>query len=131
MSDEVSKNLKIFIENLDSKYLASAMEDACTLVMNDAIRRSPKDTGQLRRSIDFQVSNDGKEGVIYSNAEYAPYVEFGTGIYSSKGNGRQTPWVYKGSHGFVRTKGNKPQPFLEPAVQTNTTNIQDCFRGLF
>lgn len=88
---EVGMNLDIFIKELDTKYIKNCMETACVLVSNEAKQRCPKDTGTLRRSIDFQISDDGTEGVIYSNVEYAPYVEIGTGIYSSKGNGRKEP----------------------------------------
>jgi HK97 gp10 family phage protein len=127
---QVSNNIEQFLKDLDRKYLYEGMTKACALVQTDARKRCPKDTGNLRRSIDFEVEEDGSEGVIYSNAEYAPYVEIGTGIYSSKGNGRKTPWKYRGSKGWVTTKGNKPQPFLEPAAQSNRSDIQDCFKGL-
>ncbi len=39
-----------------------------------ARRRAPVDTGRLRDS----VSVDLNEDVLYSNVEYAPFVEFGT-----------------------------------------------------
>jgi len=48
------------------------MENACALVRNDAVANAPVDTGELKRSIEFQVADDGTEGVIYSNLEYAP-----------------------------------------------------------
>ena len=83
----------------------------------------------------MDVSVDGDEGVIYASAEYAPYVECGTGIYATKGGGRTTPWVYpyagKGGTQFATTRGQKAQPFLEPALQQNTTKIKNCFEGLF
>lgn len=128
MSDDVSKNIEQFINHgLDVK-LNWAMNKACAVVANDAKKRCPKDTGNLRRSIDFQA--EPTEGVIYANTEYAPYVEVGTGIYSSKGNGRKEPWTYKGRHGFFRTSGNPAQPFLEPAARANKSDILDCFKGL-
>lgn len=89
MANEVSHNLELFIQDFDSKYLKKGMQDACALVRNAAIQNAPQDTGALRRSIDFEVADDGTEGVIFSNLEYAPYVECGTGIYASKGNGRK------------------------------------------
>lgn len=93
--------------------------------------KCPSDTGNLRRSIDFEVEDDGREGVVFSNVEYAPYVEVGTGIHSSKGNGRKTPWRYEGSHGWVTTSGNEPQPFLEPAAREKQSDITKKFEGLF
>ena len=130
-SNEVSMNLKKLENELESRYLAPAMNKACALVRNDAIQKAPHRTGALQRSIDFQVSTDGTEGIVYSDIEYAPYVEVGTGIYATKGGGRDTPWTYEGYDGFVTTRGNKAQPFLEPALQQNTTKIADCFKGIF
>lgn len=130
----VADNLGKFIEDLNNTYLQNAMEEACRLIQTTAQQKCPRDTGNLSRSIDFEVADSaggGKEGCVYTNVEYAPYVEFGTGIYATKGGGRSTPWVYKGSHGWVTTKGSKAQPFLEPALQTNTSAIRDLFTNLF
>lgn len=110
--------------------LVMGLTKAGALVSNSAKELCPKDTGNLRRSIDFDVDDSALETVIYSNCEYAPYVEFGTGIYSIKGTGRKTPWTYKGRHGFKRTSGNPAQPFLEPALINNKSDILDCFEGL-
>lgn len=130
MPSEVSSNLNKFIrKDLPDKYIQQALEEACSLIQTTAVQKCPKDTGALRRSIDFEVE-DG-EGCVYSNMEYAPYVEIGTGIYSSKGSGRKTPWVYRGSKGWVTTQGNKPQPFMEPALNENKNRIAQCFGGLF
>lgn len=127
---EIDANLSRFIQELSPMYLKNAMVDACAVVQETAKEKCPKDTGALRRSIDFdtETSSTSVNGRIYSNLEYAPYVELGTGIYAG---GRQTPWVYKGSKGFFTTKGSPPQPFLEPAIQVNTSRILDCFKELF
>lgn len=90
MANEISDNLNKLISDLPSRY-TKAMNSACAVVRNDAIKNAPKGTGALRRSIDFQVAEDGTEGIIYSNLLYAPYVEVGTGIYATKGQGRDTP----------------------------------------
>lgn len=91
MSNEVAANLKHFADTFGEEYLYQCMAKACAVIRNDAVKLAPHDTGALKRSIDFEVSPDGLEGVVFSNLEYAPYVEVGTGIYSSKGNGRDTP----------------------------------------
>lgn len=126
---DVSSNLHSFAKKDLDKYLERALAKACAVVQRTAREKAPSDTGNLRRSIDFDV--EGNEGVVFSNAEYAPYVEVGTGIHSTKGNGRKTPWVYEGSHGWVTTSGNKPQPFLEPAAMENQSEIAKQFEGLF
>lgn len=131
MGNEVSANLRLLADELDSKYLTAAMAKACAVVRNDAIELAPHKTGALQRSIDFEISEDGTEGIIFSNLEYAPYVEVGTGVYSTKGGGRDTPWKYQDQDGWHTTKGSRAQPFLEPALQQNTSKIRECFEGLF
>lgn len=128
---EVSQNLSEFIHKDLPNYLKQAMAEACAEVQGAAREKCPSDTGNLRRSIDFEVEDDGREGVVFSNVEYAPYVEVGTGIHSSKGNGRETPWRYEGRDGWVTTSGNEPQPFLEPAAQEKQSDITKKFEGLF
>ena len=76
------------------------------------------DSGRLVDSISHKVIEEGSdiECHIGTNVEYAPYIEFGTGIYSDKG-GRKTPWVYKDSKGhWHRTHGIKPSHFLKKAL---------------
>ena len=47
----------------------------------------PVDTGNLRNSISHKVVDSEPAAYIGTNAEYAAYVEFGTGHYSSIGCG--------------------------------------------
>ena len=73
----------------------------------------PTDTGQLRNSISHKVS--GNSAYVGTNKEYAAYVELGTGVHYP--GGRQTPWAYQDAAGnWHRTEGQKPQPYLKPAV---------------
>ena len=73
------------------------------------------DTGRLRNSISHAVVPDEKAVYIGSNAEYAPYVELGTGKYYP--GGRRTPWAYQDEKGnWHRTEGQPPKPFIKPAV---------------
>ena len=109
-------------DNLQNIDLEGPLTKACLLVENDAKKNCPVDTGQLRQSITHEV--EGNTGVIGTNVEYAPYVEYGTGIYAKDGNGRQTPWSYQDSKGnWHRTVGQHPQPFLEPALLENEEEI--------
>jgi phage gpG-like protein len=68
------------------------MKKACLLVENDAKRNCPVDTGRLRQSITHRI--EGSTGIVGTNVEYAPYVEYGTGKHALGGNGRKTPWAY-------------------------------------
>lgn len=91
---------------------------------------APVDTGNLRNSISHKVDPDEPAAYVGTDTEYAPYVEFGTGIYAEGGGGRPTPWVYQDDEGnWHWTAGNKAQPFLKPAVadhaQTYRNIIED------
>jgi HK97 gp10 family phage protein len=96
-----------------------------------AKERCPVDTGLLRTSIHTMVTRvTGNHVTVQTgtNVVYAPYVEFGTGIYAVSGTGRQTPWIYeykgrKGTPGIRTTRGQKPQPFLTVAYEMNANRI--------
>lgn len=49
---------------------------------------APVDTGHLRNSIKTksETKQDGAEAQVYTNLEYAPYVEFGTGQRGKESN---------------------------------------------
>ena len=105
-----------------------ALNRACLIVENDAKKRCPVGrTGLLRNSIQHRVEREWQTyaGVVGTNVEYAPYVEFGTGIYAANGDGRQTPWVYRTADGeFYWTQGQEPQPYLEPALVENINEVK-------
>lgn len=113
--------------------IESAMVDACGIVEAAAKKNAPKNNGELRRSIESRIDRDnGKiEGIVYSNLEYAPYVEFGTGLFAEGGNGRKnTPWHYKDEKGeWHSTNGMKPSPFLRPALTQNRKQIKELLSG--
>lgn len=135
MAVSIKVNVKDASERLDSlenelpNLLEKALEKACLIVENSAKQNCPVDSGQLRQSIKHEV--DGLTGEIGTNVEYAPYIEIGTGIYSTQGNGRQTPWKYQDAKGqWHTTKGMKAQPFLKPALESNFGQIARCFEEL-
>lgn len=90
-----------------------------------AKRLCPVDTGNLRNSITHVVDGTEKSAIIGSAAEYAAYVEMGTGKYVA--GGRPTPWVYQDAKGnWHLTHGQKPRPYLKPAVADHA----DTYRGI-
>ncbi len=114
------------LENLANLDVSKALNRACLVVENEAKRLCPVDTGDLRSSITHEVHND--VGIVGTNKEYAPYVEFGTGIFAVEGNGRDTPWSYQDDKGeWHTTVGQKPQPFLETAIQTKKKLVIKVF----
>ena len=77
----------------------------------------------MRRSITSKV--DGLTGIVFTPLEYAPYVEYGTGLFAENGAGRKdVPWNYQDDKGeWHSTRGQKPQPFMRPALNENRTEI--------
>lgn len=111
------------IEKLaDDSKIQSALGRACAVVERAAKQKAPKGNGELRRSITSRV--DGLEGVVYTPLEYAPYVEYGTGLFAEEGGRRDVPWVYKDDKGeWHSTSGQHPQPYMRPALDENREEI--------
>ena len=106
----------------DVRGLESAMQKACAIVERAAKQKAPKDTGALRRSIASKVEheNDNIVGIVFTPLEYAPYIEFGTGLFAEDGGRMNVPWNYQDDEGnWHSTSGQKPQPFLRPALDEN------------
>ena len=116
--------LIVKLENMtDESKIQQQLGLACALVERSAKMKAPKDTGALRRSITSKV--DGLTGTVFTPLEYAPYVEFGTGLFAENGAGRKdVPWNYQDDKGeWHSTRGQKPQPFMRPALNENRTEI--------
>lgn len=122
--DEVLDSLD---EAIDEQALRTALGKACALVERSAKEKAPKGTGELRRSITSKIENDGDNlvGVVYTPLEYAPYVEYGTGLFAEDGNGRQdVPWWYMDDEGnWHSTSGMEPRPYMRPALDENREEI--------
>lgn len=102
--------------------IEAALGRACALVERSAKQKAPKDTGALRRSITSTV--DGTEGTVFTPLEYAPYVEYGTGLFAEENGRRDVPWHYQDDSGeWHSTSGQHPQPFMRPALDENREQI--------
>ena len=102
--------------------ISAAIGKACALVEGEAKKKAPKDTGALRRSISSTVK--GTEGVVFTPLEYAPYVEYGTGLFAEKGGRKNVPWYYKDEEGkWHRSSGQHPHPYMRPALNENREEI--------
>lgn len=92
------------LKNIDIK---PVMENVTAKVRDEARKRVPVDTAELKNSIDYIVDGDGSnyQGVVFSNKEHATYIELGTGPVGAANHSgispnispsyRPTPWVYK------------------------------------
>lgn len=120
--DEVLKSLN---QVASPERLFAALGRACALVERSAKQKAPKDSGELRRSITSKVDLAEQQGIVFTPLEYAPYVEYGTGLFAEDGNGRQdVPWHYQDEKGeWHSTSGQKPQPFMRPALDENREEI--------
>ena len=123
------EGLEMVLDRLDEvadiDNFETSMKKACALVERAAKIKAPKDTGALRRSITSKVTkvNGAVQGVIFTPLEYAPYVEYGTGLFAEKG-GRNDAWSYQDDEGnWHTTNGQPPQPFLRPAFNESRTEI--------
>lgn len=113
------------IEKLgDTSNIEAALSQACALVERSAKQKAPKDTGELRRSITSKI--EGTQGIVYTPLEYAPYVEYGTGLFAENGGRKDVPWNYQDDKGnWHSTSGQRPQPFMRPALNENREKIID------
>jgi HK97 gp10 family phage protein len=121
-------------EMADEQELKKALGQACALVEGEARKNAPKGiSGDLRKFMDYRVEENGGElvGVVFNPLEYAPYVEYGTGLFAEDGNGRKdVPWLYRDDKGELHvTRGSKPHPFLRPALHDNREKILRILRG--
>lgn len=79
--------------------------------------------GNLRKSITHKVIGDtvyvGTNMRAPNGSPYPVYVEYGTGIYATDGNGRKSPWVWRDKNGkYHYTRGIKPTHFMRNALSS-------------
>ena len=94
-TSKLEKQLMELINNIN-KSAESILEEGCENIKAQAKRLAPVDEGDLRDSIDTEFTNKKyiHEGYVYSDVDYALFIELGT--------------RYKA-----------PQPFLYPAYSEN------------
>ncbi len=124
LEDELLRKLDDLV---DIQKIEKAVSRAALLVEAEAKKKAPRDNGDLARSITSKVETSGNEvtGTVFTPLFYAPYVEYGTGLFAEDGDGRKdVPWHYKDDKGdWHSTSGQKPQPFLRPALDENREQV--------
>lgn len=102
------------------------------------------DSGRLRNSIESKVTKDDKGniiGLVFTNVEYAPYVEFGTGPVGAANmpqwakelgvSYKQNKWLANIPDVGVRyVAGQAAQPFLYPAYKQSESQITQDVRDV-
>jgi len=130
------------MNDLHGAPIVNAMRDSLMVIVSDARKDAPVDTGRLRSSILPEIRDAATEvqGVVGSNVVYAPYIEFGTrphfppisairlwvhhkGMAAAEDEGRVAFLI---ARKIART-GTKAQPFLMPAFAKNETAIRNRF----
>lgn len=120
--DGFDKIIERFNNLADEAEIEKALGKACALVERSAKEKAPKDNGELRRSITSKVENN--EGIVFTPLKYAPYVEFGTGLFAEGGGRKDVPWHYQDDKGeWHSTSGMKPHPYMRPALEENREEI--------
>jgi HK97 gp10 family phage protein len=115
------------LEEKSNVDLTEPLGKACALVEAAAIQNAPKGTGELRRSINSKVEDN--KGIVFTPLEYAPYVEYGTGLFAEEGGRKDVPWNYQDEKGeWHRTSGMKPHPFMRPALNDNREKIIELLK---
>ena len=121
----------IIRDMVDTDKMVAAMGKACALVEKEAKFNAPKDTGALRRSISSKVEVEGKEviGTVFTPLEYAPYIEYGTGLFAESGGRKDVPWHYQDDKGeWHSTNGIHACPFMRSALLDNRNRIKNILR---
>jgi len=109
------------------------------------------DTGELVNSVDGFFNPGTRKGIVYANAGYAAFVEYGTGVVgagASHPDARKDGWAYDvNNHGekgwvyhsdrdgnFHWTMGMPSRPFMYATAQRLRDKApgfaEDLFRGL-
>ena len=125
------------LQVLDGEHVLAAarapMQRELQTIRHEAVNNCPVDTGELRQSIKTRTKiRDGElRGEVYTNKEYAVYVEMGTGPRGEASHEGVSPELaaqvtynptgwYTTRKGVMRhTRGKPARPFLYPAVKAH------------
>jgi HK97 gp10 family phage protein len=116
------QNISQFLDSTISPAVGKSVLAGLQLIQATAQEYCPVDTGALWDSIQVkvdQVALTSVAGVVGSDLEYAPYVEYGTGR-----RGGPAPYAH-----VMSWAGQSPKPFLRPAIDESRSPIDDLFRG--
>lgn len=124
-----SRKIAVSGKNLDLiklKYL----QQATLIAQTEAKQTAPRKTSILAASI--QAETNVNQGRVYTSLSYAPYQEYGTGIYGRSGtpitpkNKKVLSWVSGGKRIFAKSvKGVKPRRFMKKGFEKAKDYIQN------
>lgn len=144
---KLDRALRSLPAKLQKKGVRKATRESARIVLNDAVRRAPKDTGRLASSLVVRVAKGGRgrrlprgtfghsvqtrDGSMFvGDSFYGGFVEYGTVQRRTK----KTSKAALTSAGVVSqglNRGSVPErPFIRPALYDNERLIRTVFRRL-
>ena len=133
------------LNNMEEDMLAEikkSVGQSLKTIQAEAKMLVPVDDGVTRNTIQTRqwVDQYGIEGDVFTNAPWAPYIEFGTGLPGLRGETiggprypeadgyayTTTSWVYYSDKlgRFVTTEGQPARPFMYPAALNNRKKVK-------
>jgi len=127
---ELQRKTEAMIADLHGAPILNAMRDSVLQIDRDAKKNAPVSDGILRASIlpGVRMSGSEVEGVVGTDLNYAPYMEFGTRPHWPPIAALER-WAYKHhTSAFLVARaiarhGTKPRRFMQQAFETNEDNI--------
>ena len=117
-----TKELQNLLKNVGTAPIERTIKKITVEVQGQAKALAParkiKNGGALRNSIKMNYDSNKKEGRVYTNLEYATYVEFGTGV---RGNGS-----YPNKN--INISYRNTQPYMYPALQHGKSLVEETLK---
>lgn len=137
--NETRQHMENVARSLHGDAMVNTVYKAANLVLRDAKKFAPVDTGRLRSSIVSQVRSVNfprrVEGVVSSNVEYAPHMEYGTEHNKMPPIAALQGWARRhGLNAFLvarailRRGGLKGRFYFKQAVDKNRAAINTIFQ---
>jgi len=110
------------------KALEKSVQKWTEYVRGEAVDLCPVDTGELQQSIRATTEGRGNavQGIVYTEKEYAAYVEFGTGKRGEASQADTSPDVQVTYSHLI--DGQPAQPYMYPALNNNVNRIMKGIR---
>lgn len=128
--DDNSKEVLAALQNAVERGLEAIGEKAVKYAMKSLDEQGAVDTGNLKNHVKYEVDGDDVY-VGVAGVEYAPYVEFGTGKYSTLGGGTpKETWVYYDelTGEFRIAHPMRARPYILPAARDHAKEYRDILR---
>ena len=100
--------------------IPSLIRQAALNIQDTAKKNAPRDEGRLRDSI--TATGSGLEAEVFTNVEYAAYIEFGTGTMVDVPSGMEDYAAQFKGRG-IKEVNISPQPYLMPAFEHHSERL--------